>query len=1033
MASFRVLLYILIQFFLPPLTAYAQSNFIVHHYTSENGLPANGVKGIVVDTSTGFAWIGTQSGLVRFDGHQFKYFSSAKNATATFRISMINKDKQGKVYCVDENYSLYRVNNEKPVFIKNDTLLIDVPIKSGNWNSINDIKEVVVKLKRYRDSLATPVSAVYGQNGDMAFSVIYKWQEAYSYYYDNATDSVMSLNKPYRIAKLDGSIIFIDDKEGLWKWNKALGKVEALKISGMPVLKGKGGSKKFVWSPNMRAPLLLCEGNIFQLQNSGDVYSLSQLCVKCYPIDAGISSADVWEKQHIIFLGGEAHGLYMIKAPFIRSVRKDTLSEQGSVECSQAELIPGLVTTPSGLLFSSNGNLLNQKPLIQFPSYGAYRAKDGRFWYSQHDTIHCFHPRKGANTIIPLHDVIGNMVFAETNGRLFAISDKAIGEIKDYQYRLLYRLLPTTASSWKNIPIAATEWKPGTIAFATDKIILFDTEKAFGTDTIAIPGLTAKVRSIKKYGDYFLIGTYGQGFYMYKDGIVKKMPLDKNQYLSYAHYFMIDDKGYCWISTNHGLFKVSMQALVDAYKNGLAELYYHYFGKNDGIVNTEFNGGCEPCALQLSNGSFSFPTMNGMALLDPDRPHTPPPTGKIFIEEVLADSISYQSIGHSLPDLPYDIKNLRFKISLPEFGNAENIYFSYKLEPYNNVWETQDVYQNNTIQFGGLRPGNYTLYLRVRNGFGANDFAVTEIRFVILNPWYRSWWFYLLCVVGLAALIFLLVRWRTATINNRKKELQKMVQVQTEHIALKSVQLGDQLEQLQTQQQRLEEDNRIKARLIGIISHDMISPIKFMGFMSKKLKESFSETDPLYDTAGSVVAVLEDLEALTGNMLNWIRSHHETDRMKPEEFNLHQLVQESIEIASTLAKEKGLNIYNEVSADIKVWQYKSAMGVILYNLVMNAVKYTTNGEVRITSQKASDHFTIEITDTGNGMKAELVGLLNSNNSVIGYEPTGAKKFQFGYRIIKDLLPVMKGSMKVESVSAKGTKVILYYPEIIATD
>ena len=56
----------------------AQNPAVIHHYTSENGLPANGIQSIELDKKSGFLWVGTQAGLVRFDGHSFKSFLPSK-------------------------------------------------------------------------------------------------------------------------------------------------------------------------------------------------------------------------------------------------------------------------------------------------------------------------------------------------------------------------------------------------------------------------------------------------------------------------------------------------------------------------------------------------------------------------------------------------------------------------------------------------------------------------------------------------------------------------------------------------------------------------------------------------------------------------------------------------------------------------------------------------------------------------------------------------------------------------------------------
>ncbi len=64
------------------VTVYAQAGYSIQHYSNENGLPANGIKGIELDKKTGFLWVATHAGLVRFDGTQFKSFSSEKNKIA---------------------------------------------------------------------------------------------------------------------------------------------------------------------------------------------------------------------------------------------------------------------------------------------------------------------------------------------------------------------------------------------------------------------------------------------------------------------------------------------------------------------------------------------------------------------------------------------------------------------------------------------------------------------------------------------------------------------------------------------------------------------------------------------------------------------------------------------------------------------------------------------------------------------------------------------------------------------------------------
>lgn len=1007
------------------LPVYGQNNYIIKHYTNENGLPANGITGIELDKKTGFLWVGTQGGMVRFDGKHFTRFAASKGAVVSSRVALIARNREGSIFFADENSYVGRVDRNQTVFAITDTFFIH-PYRAGPselhaWPA----EKVAEKVRTLQPSSFLPPWVLFRDetNDSNSFSFHYF---GHVYYFQARQNRLLDFPGFSGIIKLGKEIYFVRSALELSWYNDSLDKLLPVRIEGVPYSKNKE-EPRLIWMPYMDTPLLIYGQGIWKLEGREDSLQLKPVCDECLPENGGIISIQTWEEQGILFLGTEANGLYVVKTPVIRPVRAQPTIEAGKAEYAQIEASPGIITTATGLSFNSQGKLITDKPRIEFPGSNIFRDTQGDYWFSTSDTIiHQY--RDGHQIKIIVNDLVAKRVFAEMDGHIYAISDLAIAEITGDRYQRLYKL-PAVANKLNSFlsPETAIEWKPGTLAIGGGKLLLFDRDRPEVLDTIAIPGLTAKVRGLLKYGDFLLIGTYGQGFYIYKDGVVKKMPLDINGYLSHAHCFMPDTKGFCWISTNNGLFKVSMHALLTAYEKDLDEIYYQYFGKEDGIFNTEFNGGCQPCALQLSNGFFSFPTMNGVAILDPLRLHSPPPKGQIFIDGVWINSALYQANDSYLQSLPYRARNLRFKLTLPHFGNTENIYFSYKLEPYSDEWETQDIIQNNTIQFGGLKPGSYTLYLRVRNGFEPNQFGMTVVKFQILKPWYQAWWFYLLCVLGFIALTWGLVKWRTARIAKRKEELQELVTLQTQNLKQQSKQLEGQLQQLQDQQERLEEDNNIKARLIGILSHDMISPLKFMGYMSKRLKGVFPESDPSYHTAGFIASVAQELESLSVNILNWIKFHHQSVKMKPERFNLKELVTETVEIPATLAREKELSFHVDIPEHTEMVQYRQAIGVIIYNLSMNAMNYTEKGSISIKSQNTEEGLALSVTDTGAGMSPALVKKLNSIEAFsVSHSIGETSKYQFGYVIIKDLLRLVDGSMKVDSVENKGTVVTIQF-------
>ena len=67
-----------------PAISQFDKGFIVNEYNTENGLPANGIKGIAFDRKTNFLWVATEAGIMRFNGQDFKTFTTRDIPRACF-------------------------------------------------------------------------------------------------------------------------------------------------------------------------------------------------------------------------------------------------------------------------------------------------------------------------------------------------------------------------------------------------------------------------------------------------------------------------------------------------------------------------------------------------------------------------------------------------------------------------------------------------------------------------------------------------------------------------------------------------------------------------------------------------------------------------------------------------------------------------------------------------------------------------------------------------------------------------------------
>ncbi|MGB4843764.1 MAG: ATP-binding protein, partial [Ferruginibacter sp.] len=522
--------------------------------------------------------------------------------------------------------------------------------------------------------------------------------------------------------------------------------------------------------------------------------------------------------------------------------------------------------------------------------------------------------------------------------------------------------------------------------------------------------------SIWKYKDYIFWGSYGFGFFVYKNGVIKEMPVDKNEFLLYCHCFVLDDLGFCWISTNRGLFKVKIDEIIAHFENGTTPIYYHYFGKKDGIEMTELNGGCTPCALELKDKTLSFPTMDGLLWVNPLTAKPLLPEGNIYVDEILIDNknINPDSLNHI--KLPSAVKDILIKLGYSAWCNKENIYIDYQLNDTTN-WKKLNATDNAFIQFSNLPAGKYKLRLRKLNGFGIGNYSYKTVEFTIEKQWYNQWWFYLLIFGAVTALIFLIAKIRTRQFVLREKKLEHQVAEKTN--------------ELQQKNEVLEKNNSINTRLISIISHDIITPLKFLNVAGKNLleKKTLMNEDLKDETIKEITSTSKELQLLSTNILNWIKYQNENRRLAKEEFVVHDMINQIFSVLNSMAHQKKLNLVNQVNSNIRINQYFEPLKILIYNLVTNAIHFSEKGSIVIDTAMTDEKTIISVTDEGSGMTQDQIKNIMADQFIISSANVDNKKGNgLGYLIIKDLLKMMNAKLSIESEKGKGTKVFVELPK-----
>jgi diguanylate cyclase (GGDEF)-like protein len=273
------------------------------------------------------------------------------------------------------------------------------------------------------------------------------------------------------------------------------------------------------------------------------------------------------------------------------------------------------------------------------------------------------------------------------------------------------------------------------------------------------------------------VGTEGLGLARVRGGSVKTYGEREGVPESVVFTVLDDQAGHLWLSGNRGLLRVS-KADLDALDAGRTRrVRSSRFGRGDGMRSSEANGGVGSAALRSRDGRLWFATMGGLAMVDPARLAHGRPAPKVRIEALIADGDERTGSGVTLPA---KTEQVQIRYAAPTFAEPEELRFRYQLEGLDRDWvdagERRDAFYTN------LPAGPYRFRVEARDGEGPWA-AAPPLEFTVETPFSQTPGFALLA--GAAAVLALLgaYRYRVRRLEARRRELERTVEARTAELA----------------------------------------------------------------------------------------------------------------------------------------------------------------------------------------------------------------------------------------------------------
>ena len=165
-------------------------------------------------------------------------------------------------------------------------------------------------------------------------------------------------------------------------------------------------------------------------------------------------------------------------------------------------------------------------------------------------------------------------------------------------------------------------------------------------------------------------------------------------------------------------------------------------------------------------------------------------------------------------------------------------------------------------------------------------------------------------------------------------------------------------------------------------------------------------------------AVQEDLD----NLLYWAQSQLQGLQINSEALKVRTIVDEKIKLFKDAADRKELTIINEITEELEVLADKNHLGLIVRNLMANAIKFNMRGgSISIREKRVGDHVEISVTDSGVGIKSsDLKKLFNAQTHFSNLGTQDEKGSGIGLLLTKEFIEKNGGSIWVTSELGKGS-------------
>lgn len=798
--SLKYFWYLLALFHLAEQPAFSQStpssstdrseiaqNYVMEIWNNSKGLPQNAVFAMEKD-NFGYLWTATEEGLARFDGKILKVFDQDHYPSMLEQTYYNFFKTEGGIWAAGDRSIALLDKNIKTVIDCSeitDKALIRAIAENGNGglligNQKGQIfswdQETFTPLPFWNPKLPLDISGFYPLNDSIILvgtsHGIYELnlQNSQAKQVTRQDFSVLKIfgneNTRY-VYTLDEGIFRLDEDyrlENIYSTKQS----NIISTSSLIV-----DSDNSIWAGSLESGLIkMSEGSITQI---------------IYPELQTYTVRKIIKEKDNLYLGTMGKGMAIVRPAKIKQLNKEVLQEKNIKPIYQATDSSIWIGTKSNGLYNLKNGKIN-----------SWKDVDGLL-QNRVNTI------GSANGKVYVGSVAGVSIIDQKKGQVIGYLTKENGLLSNYVYAIfrdsknwLWILtrgggihyidendsfhqveLPERYSSTSFISILELKNKQVLIGSINEGFFRFKNEQLIENKTIPLPMSENLIYNIYEDGDGDLwFATHG-GIALLHEGEFKILR-KHNGLKSRSVFSIISDGGSgIWTSNNFGI-QYFLNSDLEKFKNTSDKDFYianNFYDESQGMPNSEANGLIFPSALKDYSGEIWIPTVEGIGIIPgPSLKENEASKHFLFIWDNLQVGGQKIDIENEIV-VPEGERIFQVTFSLIDIDCPDRYSFFYRISKTSEEWQPMN--DNRQLNFTGLKPGNYTLQIKVLSHGKVQQINSIPIR--VKAAWFESLAFKILALIAFGVLVSFMVKYYYAI--QMKRNLECMVNQRTAELS----------------------------------------------------------------------------------------------------------------------------------------------------------------------------------------------------------------------------------------------------------